>query len=269
MNQLLSNDPRVLCYRDEDGRTPLHIAVLIDQCCLEIIHSLLAYGGSVLAEDLWGNSPLHLLLMGERETGVRPKAASALVEAGARLTAFNALGWTPLHLAAMLPSASDFLKHMLQASTGCWLDVQAGGGDTPLHIAAACTGNMEAVRYLLMAGASPSVKNTIGAAPADVAADAPTAHMLRQAILDQHDMMEASDSACVSHISLKGAPDTEAMTERKEEKQKGATKAASVQVSCALAPCTICYGRGRGSVCSEPQLFITRDFVDHCAVPSP
>jgi hypothetical protein len=75
------------------GRTPLHHAVQRED--LGMVVTLLGAGADPNRADVAGNTPLHLLAT---TTGLRhPEfAARRLIEAGARVDARNALGYTPL-----------------------------------------------------------------------------------------------------------------------------------------------------------------------------
>ena len=57
---LLTEDPKLATYKDENGRTPLHAAA--NYCNANIIERLLKEGADPNAQDNDGNTPLHLAL---------------------------------------------------------------------------------------------------------------------------------------------------------------------------------------------------------------
>ncbi|MDG2404000.1 MAG: ankyrin repeat domain-containing protein, partial [Paracoccaceae bacterium] len=78
--------------RDEDGDTPLHIAVIEGN--QEYMEVLLASGADVMAQNENGNTPLHLAAWRDR-----PENIQALLAAGADATVKNNYGETPLDYA--------------------------------------------------------------------------------------------------------------------------------------------------------------------------
>jgi ankyrin repeat protein len=154
--------------------------------------SLLLTGDRIQSSDDFGNSPLHIAVQ-ER---VQPLLAKIIIEQGARQTALDSNGRTPLRLAVDLGSW-DLAK--LLADSGSSPFSTAGDGRTPAEIAlakspegiyalfsgkginardaagntvlhyAARQGNTENILLLLELGANKNLKNIQAESPADIA----------------------------------------------------------------------------------------------------
>ncbi len=107
-------------------------------------------GGPGLAADRRGMTPLHWA-----SAGGSAAAVSALLAAGARLSAADAAGRTPLHWAAAA-GAADAVSVLSAAVLAAGLDLHApdGHGATPAQLAAA-GGHVPVVARLLEAGRAP------------------------------------------------------------------------------------------------------------------
>ena len=77
----------------------------------------------------------------------------------------NKPGWTPLHYAAT-GGHVDVMKVLLEHHA--YIDAESPNGSTPLMMAA-MYGTLEAVQFLISAGADSSIKNELGLTAADFA----------------------------------------------------------------------------------------------------
>jgi cytohesin len=149
---------------DEDGRTPLHRAVVAAGAAA--LAALLRAGASVAAEDAWCSTPLHLA----------PSAAiaAALLAAGAPPDALDSERRTPLHQAVI--AARDDVVDLLLAR-GAAVNIPDREGRTALHLAAAA-GRALTVEKLLERGANPNGRDADGRSPLAVADAAGHAHVV-------------------------------------------------------------------------------------------
>ncbi|XP_039494115.1 inversin-A isoform X2 [Drosophila santomea] len=153
--------PELLESADEDGFTPLHLAVI--QGNLAMVNLLLANKAEVNAVDNEGHSVVHwATVCGEVES------LRAVLAAGASVAKPDANGGTPLHYAAQMCGASHDSKQQASSSTSSRLsleilgillshpqssvDVQDKDGRQPL-LWAASAGSAKAVIALVKAGA--------------------------------------------------------------------------------------------------------------------
>ncbi|KAH8306439.1 hypothetical protein KR018_011520 [Drosophila ironensis] len=153
--------PELLESADEDGFTPLHLAVI--QGNLAMVNLLLANKADVNAVDNEGHSVVHwATVCGEVES------LRAVLAAGASVAKPDANGGTPLHYAAQMCGASHDSKQQVSSSASSKLsleilgillahpqssvDVQDKDGRQPL-LWAASAGSAKAVIALVKAGA--------------------------------------------------------------------------------------------------------------------
>ncbi|KAH8382604.1 hypothetical protein KR009_004375, partial [Drosophila setifemur] len=153
--------PELLESADEDGFTPLHLAVI--QGNLAMVNLLLANKADVNAVDNEGHSVVHwATVCGEVES------LRAVLAAGASVAKPDANGGTPLHYAAQMCGASHDSKQQVSSSASSRLsleilgillshpqssvDVQDKDGRQPL-LWAASAGSAKAVIALVKAGA--------------------------------------------------------------------------------------------------------------------
>jgi ankyrin repeat protein len=80
----------------------------------------------------------------------------------------NKTGWTPLHYAA---TRGDVAIIQLLLDESAYIDAESPNGSTPLMMAA-MYGTPESAKFLLQAGADPTIKNQLGLTAADFAARA-------------------------------------------------------------------------------------------------
>ncbi|KAH8363128.1 hypothetical protein KR084_005587 [Drosophila pseudotakahashii] len=153
--------PELLESADEDGFTPLHLAVI--QGNLAMVNLLLANRADVNAVDNEGHSVVHwATVCGEVES------LRAVLAAGASVAKPDANGGTPLHYAAQMCGASHDSKQQASSNASSRLsleilgillshpqssvDVQDKDGRQPL-LWAASAGSAKAVIALVKAGA--------------------------------------------------------------------------------------------------------------------
>ncbi|XP_068687143.1 B-cell lymphoma 3 protein-like [Montipora foliosa] len=152
LSLLSASECHLAALQDEDGDTPLHIAI--------------AHGNSQLTEylidlmqcmtlDIYNNlkqTPLHLAVI----TG-QAQIVGKLVSAGANGNMPDRNGHTPCHLACQR-SYVDCLKKLVMVTNGVDLELKNYSGFTPLHeaVIAQCT---RSVRCLVEHGANPNSKD--------------------------------------------------------------------------------------------------------------
>ena len=129
VDALLAQHPALVNGADAHGYTALHAAA-----------------GAISADD--------------------PDLLKLLIDKGAKVTAANEDGMTPLHLAQSATAVALLLQH------GADINGRAKDGSTPLHAQAAesaDTGALEVIEALLKAGADASLKDNDGKTPLDIA----------------------------------------------------------------------------------------------------
>jgi len=145
--------------RNEDGKTPLHIAAYVAQ--LDAANLLILNGADINAKDDIGWTPLHAACINSWLTA---RVAKLLIFKGADIHARTEDDATPLHAAAM-GGHNDTVKLLIQK--GADVNARTKVGDTPLHWSARrCKYDQEeTVKALLSAGAEVLVKNRNGFTP--------------------------------------------------------------------------------------------------------
>jgi ankyrin repeat protein len=142
---------------DDEGRGPLHIAVLrnMNVSKLEIIVN---QGGRVNSVEREGRTPLRLAVdMGNWE------AAKYLVSAGSDVFAVARDGRSPAEIALGRGAAA-----IRAVFSGKAITARDSSGNTVLHYAAR-NGNRDLVSLLLELGADRTIRNTAGESAADIA----------------------------------------------------------------------------------------------------
>ncbi|OCF59723.1 26S proteasome non-ATPase regulatory subunit 10 [Kwoniella mangroviensis CBS 10435] len=192
IRSLLSEDPKLVNSKDEDGRTPLHWASTTGN--LNVLQLILSYHPELESRDSMGWTALIIASASNQVEVVRE-----LLEAGAQVDAINEKGQTALHYAAskgnvsigrLLISrgadanrASQFPLHRA-ATTGnhaflsLLLNPPEGrpktrlngadrAGNTPLHLAFE-SGHGDAAVTLIEAGADRERSNSEGQVPEEI-----------------------------------------------------------------------------------------------------
>lgn len=176
----------VIEARDKYGRTPLHVAC--EKQLLDVARCLLQHAPSpslVHARDAAGNSALH--------EATDPSLVRLLVKTGADVHCINALGDTPLHVAAR--SGRDELVRTLLA-LGADPARLNSVGRTAMH--SACERGHKSVVLQLLAASPPA------ASAGSSAASSPA--------LDLINLADASGWTCLHLASLGGEPEHESYT---------------------------------------------------------
>jgi Ankyrin repeats (3 copies) len=123
---------------------------------------LLEVGAKVSAKDAGGRTPLHLATQRGYEA-----VTKLLLEVGAEVSARDAGGRTPLHLAV---ECGHEAVTMLLLEVGAEVSARDAGGRTPLHLAVEC-GHDGVTRLLLRVGAEVSARDAGGQTPLHLAAN--------------------------------------------------------------------------------------------------
>jgi ankyrin repeat protein len=142
---------------DDEGHSPLHIAILND-AAPGTIKTIIDLGGRVSAVDAGGRTPLRMAVdRGNWE------AAGMLAEAGADPFAAAGDGKTPAELAIV--AGQTAVRALFSGGT---LSARDRAGNTVLHYAAQY-GAPNVVSLLLQLGADKAAKNYAAEGPADIA----------------------------------------------------------------------------------------------------
>ena len=149
--------PQWIGVSDDDGRSPLHIAVL-SNADAETLRIIIDRGARVSSVDLDGKTPLHLAL--ERD---RWDHAKLLADAGSNVFAVAGDGKTPAEIA--IARGREAVNAVF---SGRAIAAQDPTGNTVLHYAAQL-GAPDLVALLIELGASKTVRNISSESPGDVA----------------------------------------------------------------------------------------------------
>jgi ankyrin repeat protein len=142
---------------DDEGRSPLHIA-LLDGAAPAIIQAIIDQGGRVSGTDAEGRTPLRIAVdMNNWE------AARLLAEAGSDPFAAGGDGKTPG--AIVLSKGREPVRSVF---SGRAIVAKDKAGNTILHYAAQY-GNAELIALLLDLGANKNTRNIAAESPADIA----------------------------------------------------------------------------------------------------
>ena len=166
--------------RDNDGNTPLMLGIISGTMTEETAKALLDAGASFAYADKTGNLPLHAAA----ERGMAG-AAKALVAAGARGDQERLDGWLPLQLAASHgrttdngteispPDGADYAEtaRAILRSAGADVSAAAPDGSAPIHLAVD-SDDVEVARLLLNNGADIESADQSGATPLSAALSA-------------------------------------------------------------------------------------------------
>ena len=200
--KMLLNNEASLDAKDEEGDTPLHVAILTNQP-VEVIRLLLEAKAPLEAEDEDGDTPLHAAI----RTSQPGKVIKLFLEAQAPLNAKNATGDTPLHAAVRVHFPSvEVVQMLLEAHAS--VNAINEEGNTPLHIAVSDGSTpLEAVKLLLEANSSLDAVNKEGNTPLHLAmiADSPSLDAIKLLLekgADPDQINNNGESSCLlSYLS--------------------------------------------------------------------
>jgi ankyrin repeat protein len=160
VKRLLDADPTLLERVDVDGDRPLIVAASYGQ--LEVVRLLMEIGANLNATGSWGDTALICAA-----TRGHVEVTALLLSKGAHANS-NDGGVTPLMLACRMDHLG-VVKILVQHMAGQGLDERDSQlGWTALH-GAAFKGHEEVVRFVLLAGADPTVTDDEGRTPRAVA----------------------------------------------------------------------------------------------------
>jgi len=145
--------------KDNDGNTPLHLAV---EGRVEITRLLIENGANVNEETKTGRTPLIIAT----ESG-SVEIVQILLDSGADVTAQDELEWTALHHAIFV-GAGEIAEMLIEG--GADIGIKGPLDRTPLHCAA-LRGREDIVRLLLEKGANFKARSSDGKTPLDLAVE--------------------------------------------------------------------------------------------------
>ena len=163
--------------RDDQGRTPLHLAAAAATNDA-VVAELLRAGASLELTDALGHRPIHIAAQSGRTPGVLTNLLVWGADANHQLpgrrcpwTALERCATAPLHLAAARPDGTPFIAVLLASGANVRLRDEAER--TALHHAAAGGRDALGVAMLLKAGASATAGDATRATPLHLAAQRP------------------------------------------------------------------------------------------------
>jgi cytohesin len=139
----LESQPELVKARNENGRTPLHIACRSDHSA--IVEYLVARGAEVNARDDYQSTPLHFAAYRNLTETIQ-----VLLEHEAEIDAQNHAQATPLHYAALADHAEAV---QLLTAADADLEIPDDYGRTPLILCAREEGGPRTAKALIAAGA--------------------------------------------------------------------------------------------------------------------
>ena len=149
---LMEADPALVNAKDENGRTPLHLAARGKH--LDVLRYLVEKDADLNALDNNGTAPLYTLA-GSGQT----EAARLLIEKGADIDVKNPVKQTPLNLAAEY-GLEGMAKLLIERRAD--IENKNAYGRTPLVGAARERGHINVIRMLLDAGADVNSSDRFG-----------------------------------------------------------------------------------------------------------
>ena len=123
---------------------------------LEEIKALLDAGAEINSKDALGRTPLHMAAFYGR-----PKTTELLISRGADINAKDRVEMTPLHAAVLSGGRQEVELLLLKKAD---INAKSDAGQTALHLAAA-TGQPKLSKFLIERGADPLAKDADGKTP--------------------------------------------------------------------------------------------------------
>lgn len=157
--------------QDEQGRTPLHLAIRpFKPGVLDLVQLLIGAGADVTKVDHEGRTPLHYAAersinnvdLGKKDGG---KLTTTLIAHGANVNAQDNKRRTPLHEAVGRGAQGTNQKTVMTLiNSGADLNIQDQEGNTPLHLAVWME-HVNHVKVLLNSGTNRNIRNKEGKLP--------------------------------------------------------------------------------------------------------
>jgi len=176
---------------DNEGNTPLHVAVEAPKNEIATVQCLLENGANANACNYIGATPLHYVCL--RKSNYRG-VANILLENGAIINSQTVAGKSPLHFACenQLPELAEVL-----CLFGADTNLVDCDGNTPIHLALIKEGGRDTVKrqiveHLLAYRANPSVFNKEGLSPAHLACRAGYVRCVQLMVDSQGDIRSAT-----------------------------------------------------------------------------
>ena len=148
-------------FKEREGMTPLHVALVGDAESPEVIKLLLEKGEDVNARDKHGNTPLHFAT---KEHANAFKIVKLLLDNGADVNARNDKGLTPLHQGSSFKTPG-MVALLLDA--GADMEARDNFIGTALHWAIS-DGAPATEKLLLDRGANATARDRRGRSPLDI-----------------------------------------------------------------------------------------------------
>jgi ankyrin repeat protein len=144
----------------DDESTPLHLASREGH--VEVAQFLVKHGARATARDKYGSTPLHQL---SQSGNGNVDLARLLVEHGADVTAQDEYGSTPLHRLSRLGSGNvNFAQFLVEH--GADVTTQDKDGSTPIHLLSrSVSGNVDFAQFLVEHGADVTAQDKDGMTP--------------------------------------------------------------------------------------------------------
>lgn len=170
MADCIAADPENVRARDDQGNTPLHLAMMHSPRT-EVIRLLISLGADLEALNAKKETPIHTLAA---EGNVTSHVAAFSASGGEindpgpdDACNIGNCATRPIHRIAQRPESIDLLRTFL--AVGADATAQDPSGRTPLHYAAEAS-SWEAVEALIAAGANPNSDDFKGMTPLHLAA---------------------------------------------------------------------------------------------------
>lgn len=166
LEQILNQEPSLINLKDSLKNTPLHFAVsMYTEDGLKSVKLLLSRGADVNAKNKYESTPLHLVLVDDRDIGLNSytiEITKLLISHKADVNASNDDGFTPIYM-LMNPAYSDseFTLQLIQLliDNGAKLNVRDYRNWSPLDDAVSISNQNDTqyiVKLLLDNGADPN-----------------------------------------------------------------------------------------------------------------